>query len=271
MLYDTHCHPYLQIKKSQEEILERFFLSPGRYLNSIWVDIPTSKSSALLAKDYPQIFASIGIHPTSCLDYKDSLPEVLHELKNMYLENSNNIVAIWECGLDYHWLWSLSQKYKLGEDKIIEIQKTFFRAQIHLARELSLPFIIHNRNASKDVFQILIEEDYTNFVFHCYSENLEYAKKLINFAPECKLWFGWVVTFKNAQQIQETAKHIPLKNIIIETDAPYLTPVPYRGKQENEPLYTQFVLEKIIELRGETPEEITKVIFENSVNMFIKK
>jgi len=91
--------------------------------------------------------------------------------------------------------------------------------------------------------------DFKNFIFHCYSENLEYANKLINFAPDCKISFSGIVTFKSAKDIQETAKNIDLKYILAETDSPYLTPTPFRGKEENEPVFTKYVIEKINELR----------------------
>jgi len=271
MLYDTHCHPYLSQLKSQDYILERFFSEKNRHLNCIAVDINTSLQSIWLSKQYPWIFASIGIHPTSTHEYIGKNEEAIKQLSTIYQENKENIIAIWECGLDYHWLESLSQKYTIPIQTLKEVQKTFFIAQIQLAKKLNLPLIIHNRDAKKDVFSILQQENFKNFVFHCYSEDLGFAQKVIDFAPDCKLWFWGVVTFKSAILVQETVKNIPLKNIIIETDAPYLTPIPYRGKEENEPLYTQYVLEKIIELRDESPEEITRTIFENSKSFFIKK
>jgi len=153
-----------------------------------------------------------------------------------------------------------------------KLQKLFFKAQIELAKKYNLPVIIHNRESKDDVLEILQETNFKNFIFHCYSENLEYAQKLLEFSPNCKISFSGIVTFKNALDIQKTAKNIPLKNILVETDSPYLTPTPLRWKEENEPSYTKYVLEKIIELREESPEEIKKTIFENSLEMFwIKK
>jgi len=165
----------------------------------------------------------------------------------------------------------MSSKYSLKKEKIKEFQKVFFREQIRLAKKLSLPLIIHNREASEDVLQILKEEDFKNFVFHCFTENLDFAQRLLMFAPDCKLGFGGVMTFKNAGNVREVVKNIPLKNMVIETDAPYLTPVPYRGKEENEPLYIKYVLGCICDIRGENPEEIEKIIFENSKDFFLKK
>lgn len=268
-LYDTHCHPYLAKNKSQEEVLENFFEREWNYLNSIAVDIPTSLTSIEIAQKYPGARASIGIHPTHCLEYKDTLNETIDTLREIYHIHSANIIAIWEAWLDYYWLKSLSEKHKVSEEEIIEIQKDFFRAQIRLARELWLPLIIHNREASEDIFEILVQENFKNFVFHCYSEDYSFAQKLLDFSPECMLWFWGIVTFKNAQAIQEAVRKIPLKNIIIETDSPYLTPVPFRWKQENEPSYTRYILSHIIDLRSESSEEISEQIFKNGTFFFI--
>lgn len=271
MLYDTHSHPYLAKSLSQEEILETFFSDDWKYINSIWVDIESSLTSIQLAEKYPWVFASIGIHPTHSLDYIWKLDNTIEKLRQLYRANKEQIVAIWEAGLDYYWLESLSEKYNITKEEIISLQKDFFRAQIWLARELWLPLIIHNREAAQDVLDILKQEDFKNFVFHCYSEDLDYAKELISFAPDCKLGFWWVVTFKNAKATQETAVNIPLRNMIIETDSPYLTPMPYRGKQENRPSFTKYILSHIIDLRKESPEEIQKTIFQNSTQFFSLK
>lgn len=270
MLYDTHCHPYLSKEKTVDKVLERFFCGSDRFLNSIAVDISTSLQSIHLSEEYRWVFASIGIHPTSVQEYIGRQKRVINILSDLYEKYHKNIVAIGECGLDYYWLKKISDDHGISQEELISVQKEFFIAQIWLSKKLWLPLIIHNREASKDIYKILVAEKCKNFVFHCYSEDLEFAKKLIKFSPNCKLWFGWVVTFKNAKSVQDAAQNIPLKNIIIETDAPYLTPAPYRGKQENEPIYTQYILEKIIELRDEKPDLITKAIYENSKDFFIK-
>lgn len=268
MYYDTHCHPYLAKEKSQEEILENFFESGWVYLNSIWCDIESSKASIGIAKQYKWVYATIWIHPTSVLGEQIPVFPMIEKLEELYKKNSGDIVAIWEIWLDYHWLESLSKKHNISQDEIVKIQKVFFRGQIRLAKKLDLPIIIHNRSSADDVFKILVEEDCKNFVFHCYSEDLQYAQKLLKFAPDCMLWFWWVVTFKSALWVQNTAQNIPLKNIIIETDSPYLTPTPLRWRQENEPVLVKHVLSKIIDLRDESSEEITRRIFENSEKFF---
>lgn len=273
MLYDTHCHPNLAKNKNWEKIINNFLKeNPEGFLNIIWTDLEKSKQVLELSNKFDRTFCSIWIHPCDIglLD----LGKTILELEKLIVEEKNiiihppsctsfhskgrwKIVAIWECGLDYYW----------KKDKKEE-QKKFFIAQINLAKKYNLPIIIHNRKSKDDIFQILEKTDFKNFIFHCYSENLEYAQKLLEFAPNCKISFSGIVTFKNAEDIQETAKNIPLKNILVETDSPYLTPSPYRWKQENEPIFTKYVLEKIIELRNEKPEIIEKQIFENSLEVF---
>lgn len=271
MYYDTHCHPYLAKEKSQEEILENFFNWWGKYLNSIWCDLESSQISINLAHKYPGVYASIWIHPTHCLDYIDNIQETINELEKLYHKHADKIVAIWEIWLDYHWINSLSKKYSISEEKVIIIQKEFFRAQISLSKKLNLPIIIHNRSSADDVLDILIEMDCKDFVFHCYSEDLVYANRLLDHSPKCMLWFGGVTTFKSALWVQEAAQNIPLDNIMIETDSPYLTPSPFRWKEENEPILVKYILSKIIDLRNEKPEDITRQVFENSIKFFVKK
>ena len=268
MLYDTHCHPNLAKNKNWEKIINNFLKeNPEGFLNIIWTDLEKSKQVLKLSNKFDRAFCSVWIHP--CDIWWLEVKKTIKELEKLIIkekspiipflkgDENNKIVAIWETGLDYYW----------KKDKKEE-QKKFFIAQINLAKKYNLPIIIHNRKSKDDIFQILEKTDFKNFIFHCYSENLEYAQKLLEFAPNCKISFSGIVTFKNAEDIQETAKNIPLKNILVETDSPYLTPSPYRWKQENEPIFTKYVLEKIIELRNEKPEIIEKQIFENSLDVF---
>ena len=272
MLYDTHCHPNLAKNKNKIQIINNFLEeNPEGFLNIIWTDLEKSKDVVELSKTNSRTFCSIWIHP--CDIYGLDLEESIINLETLIIKEKSNIIhspsgtpfekgrwkiiAIWECGLDYYWL----------KDKKEE-QKKFFIAQIELAKKYNLPLIIHNRESKEDILEILEETNFKNFIFHCYSENLDYAKKLLDFAPNSKISFSWIVTFKNALEIQETAKNIPLKNILVETDSPYLTPTPFRWKEENEPSFSKYVLEKIIELREEKPETIKKQIFENSLEIF---
>lgn len=275
MLYDTHCHIDLAKDKDRIKIIETFKKNnPEGFLNVIWTNIESSRNLIEFAKNYDYIFVSIWIHPSDINLYINFDYAIL-ELENLYLENKEKIIWIWECWLDYFYInkeVADSKRFSCSIEQEKENQRKFFRAQIRLAKKYNLPFIIHNRDSKNDVFEILVEEDYKNFILHCYTENLDYANKLIKFAPNCMISFSWIVTFKNAKEIQETAKNIPLNNILIETDSPYLTPTPLRWKEENEPDFTKYVLKYICELRDEDEEIIIKQIFKNSIKIFwIKK
>jgi len=277
MLFDTHCHPNLAKLKNKNQIIKNFFeQNKEAFLNFIWTNPNTNLDVLELANQNEKCFCSLGIHP--CDIYELDLEKEILRIENLILNDKNKkIIAIWECGLDYYWLKpendeKIAKYIPEMQNKVIklkkDLQRIFFKAQIELAKKYNLPVVIHNRESKDDIFEILKQTNFKNFIFHCYSENLEYAQKLLDFAPESMISFSGIVTFKNAKEIQEAAKNIPLKNILIETDSPYLTPTPYRGKQENEPVYTKYVLEKIIELRDESAEKIEKQIFQNSKKIF---
>lgn len=264
-MFDSHCHPYIWTL-NEEEIISSFRNNWWDYLISVWVDYETSIKSIELAKKYDFVYATIWIQPTDSIKYNDK-DNIINKLEKLYLENKGCVVWIWECWLDYHWIPSLINE-DLNEQSIIKKQKITFQSQIKLAKKYNLPLIIHNREAKDDTLDLLKKENYKNFIFHCYSENLIFANKCLKFAPEAMISFSWIVTFKNALDIQETVKNIPLWNILIETDSPYLTPMPFRGKCENKPEMVKYVLDKIIELRNEKPDTIKKQIFENSLKVF---
>lgn len=264
MFIDTHCHPYLAKQKKLEEILENFQRSDWKYLVSIWTDEKTSLESINLAKKYNFIYATVGIHPTDVLKSEKSLQENIQILENYIIENKEYIVGIWETWLDYYWVSENKEEF----EKQKKLQHEYFLAHIQLAEKYDLPIIIHNRNSGQDILKVLEKTQFQNFIIHCFSENIDFANKCFDISPNSMMSFSGIVTFKNAQEITETASKIPLRNILIETDAPFLTPAPYRWKQENEPAYTQYVLEKIIELRKESQEEIIQTIYNNSLEIF---
>lgn len=274
-IIDTHCHPYLNREKNLDFILENFFRNYWKAMIIIGTDLENSKKAIQISKQNKNIFSTIWIHPCDIWNLK--IEETIKNLEKIYLENKEKIVAIWEIWLDYYRILKDAEKFfekwiiKNKNDFISETkqkQKNFFKAQIYLAKKLNLPIVIHNRGSKDDILEILKEENFKNFVFHCYSEDLNFAEKLLEFAPESKISFSWIVTFKNALEVQETAKKIPLKNILAETDCPYLTPTPFRWKEENEPIFTKFVIEKIAKLRSDNIDFISENIFENSKNFF---
>lgn len=203
-----------------------------------------------LVNRYDNVYGMLGVHPTEVKDWTDDLADKIRE----YSKNPK-IVAIGEIGLDYYWDKSFN-----------DLQKEIFIKQIKLANELNLPISIHDREAHKDTFDILKEHNKNSkIVMHCFSGSVEFANECIKEGMYIAL--GGVVTFKNAVKMKEVAINIPLDRLLLETDAPYLTPVPFRGK-ENQPAYTKYVAEEIAELRNITVDEINKATTQNTFEVF---
>ena len=203
-----------------------------------------------LVNKYDNVYGMLGVHPTEVKDWTDDLADKIRE----YSKNPK-IVAIGEIGLDYYWDKSFN-----------DLQKEIFIKQIKLANELNLPISIHDREAHKDTFDILKEHNKNSkIVMHCFSGSVEFANECIKEGMYIAL--GGVVTFKNAVKMKEVAINIPLDRLLLETDAPYLTPVPFRGK-ENQPAYTKYVAEEIAKLRNITVDEINKATTQNTFEVF---
>lgn len=276
-IIDTHCHPYLNKEKDKEVIIKNFFENGWEYMIVIWTDMKSSKTALEISNSNDRIFATVWIHPCDVFDL--DLQESIKKISDYIENNREKIVAIWECWLDYYRILRDEKIEKMEEyqkEKAIklkkELQALFFKAQIELAKKYDLPIIIHNRESRDDVLSILKETWFKKFVFHCYSEDLEYAKKLIDFSSECKLSFSWIVTFKNAIWVQDTARNIDIKYILSETDSPYLTPTPFRWKEENEPIFTKYVIEHIAKIRWDKLDIFSETIYNNAVDFFkIKK
>lgn len=196
------------------------------------------------------VYGMLGVHPTEVKDWSDSLIDKIKEYSI-----HPKIVAIGEIGLDYYWDKSFN-----------ELQKEVFIKQVNLANELNLPICIHDREAHKDTFDILKEYNKNSkVVMHCFSGSSEFAKECVK-----EGWYialGGVVTFKNAVKVKEVAKDVPLENLLLETDAPYLTPVPFRG-EENQPAYVKYVADEIAKIRGISVEEIDKITTDNAKKVF---
>lgn len=248
-LVDTHCHlDNSQYDADREELLKKIEENMEFVVN-IGYDLNSSKNSIELAKKYKNIYATIGIHPT---DIGDSFTEEdYNNLKTLGMEEK--VVAIGEIGLDYHWM-----------TKEKEVQANWFRKQMELARELKKPVVIHTREATADTVAILKEFPDVKGILHCYPGSYETASEIME---NYYFGVGGVLTFKNSKKTVEFVKQIPLEKIVIETDAPYLTPEPYRGKR-NHPEYVKFVVEKIAEIKGVTFEEVLSVTTENAKKIY---
>ncbi|MEC2076582.1 TatD family hydrolase [Metabacillus fastidiosus] len=252
MLFDTHAHlNALQYENDVEEVIQRALDEGVSEIVVVGFDRETIERAMELIEEYDFIYAAIGWHPVDAIDMTDKDLQWIRELSE-----HPKVVAIGEMGLDYY--WDKSPK---------DIQKEVFRKQIALAKEVKLPIIIHNRDATADVVAILEEEGASEVggIMHCFTGSLEVAKQCMDM--NFYISFGGPVTFKNAKKPKEVVQEIPLDRLLIETDCPYLTPHPFRGKR-NEPGYVKYVAEEIAKLRNLSYEEIAKKTSDNGKKIF---
>jgi TatD DNase family protein len=252
MLFDTHVHLNAeQYEDDLQEVINRALEKGVQNMVVVGFDEPTIKKAIQIAETYDFIYASVGWHPVDAVDMTDEHLAWIEELAQ-----HPKVVALGEMGLDYH--WDKSPK---------EVQKDVFRRQIRLARKVNLPIIIHNRDATEDVVTILKEEhvEEVGGIMHCFTGSIEVAKQCMDM--NMYISFGGPVTFKNAKKPKEVAIELPLDKLLIETDCPYLTPHPFRGKR-NEPGYVSYVAEQIAELKGITYEELAAITTANAKKLF---
>ncbi|MGT2964667.1 TatD family hydrolase [Streptococcus acidominimus] len=251
-IFDTHTH--LNVKEFEGRIEEELALAAEMgvtRMNVVGFDEQTIKCALDLAERHEQIYATIGWHPTEAGAYND---EVEQRLRRQL--QHEKVVALGEIGLDYHWMTASK-----------EVQEQVFRRQIALSKELELPFVVHTRDALEDTYAIIKKEGVgpRGGIMHSYSGSLEMAERFIELGMSIS--FSGVVTFKKATDIQEAATYLPLDKILVETDAPYLAPVPRRGR-ENRTAYTRYVVDKIAELRGLSVEEVASATYTNAQKIF---
>ncbi|MFB8465418.1 TatD family hydrolase [Enterococcus hirae] len=252
MIFDSHTHLNAeQFNDDIPETIERAKELGVTKMAVVGFDTPTIEKSLQLSHDYSNIYSIIGWHPTAAGSYTKDIEKKLQEQLTM-----PKVVALGEIGLDYYWM----------EDPK-EVQAEVFRRQIAIAKEMNLPISIHTREALADTYQILKEEDIRDIggIMHSFSGDFEWAKRFLDLGMHIS--FSGVVTFKKAQDVQEAATHVPLDRLLVETDAPYLAPVPYRGKR-NEPGYTRYTVEKIAELRNLPIEEVALQTWKNAHRLF---
>lgn len=243
-LIDSHVHLNdSRYDEDREEVLKRIEDELDFVVN-IGYNLESSKISVDYAKKYDFIYATVGLHPAEEEEYDDNFES---EIRKLALEKK--VLAIGEIGLDYHWM-----------TKTKEEQARIFRRQMSLASELGLPVVIHTRDAMQDTVDILEEFPQVGGIIHCYPGSYEIAKKM---SSRYFIGVGGVLTFKNAKKLVETVEKLPLEHIVIETDCPYMTPVPHRGKR-NEPVYTRFVAEKIAQIKGISLEEVIEITNKNT-------
>lgn len=255
MYIDSHCHiNFPELAQRLPDILARMRENQVTHALCVCVNLPEFPQVLALAEQYPHIYASVGVHP----DYEDTPEPDVAQLTAFAAHPK--VVAIGETGLDY---------YRLQGD--LEWQRERFRVHIRAARKTGKPLIIHTRSAAEDTLRIMREEGAgtqdgaPGGVMHCFTESLEVAQAAI--ALGFYISFSGIVTFKSARALQEVARTIPLERMLIETDSPYLAPVPFRGKT-NEPGYVKHVAEFIADLRGEPLERVARQTSENFFRLF---
>lgn len=256
MLIDSHCHLNMLDLSQHDNSMDKVLAAANNLdvtkFVCVGVDLSHDAELKNLAHQYPDVFISAGLHPNEL----EAVPLDLLLLKQQ--ASHPKIVAIGETGLDYH--------YCKGD---LTWQRDRFRQHIQLARELKLPVIIHTREAQKDTIDVMKEEkiEETGFVMHCFTETWEMAKQVLDLGGYIS--FSGIVTFKTATALQEVAKQVPLNRMLVETDCPYLTPVPYRGRP-NQPAYVRYVAEFIADLRQTPFAEIAAATTQNCFDLFNK-
>jgi len=250
MYFDTHAH-YCdkQFNDDRDEILGAMDSGGVSLILNAGSSIRSSKQSLALADKYSFVYASVGVHPH---DAKSMTDDTVVELEEMM--SHPKAMAVGEIGLDYHYDFSPR-----------DVQRIRFREQLELARRLNKPVIIHEREALQDVLDIVREYRDLNGVFHCFSENWETAKIILDMG--WYLSFTGVITFKNARKAPEVLEKMPADRIMLETDCPYMAPDPYRGRR-NTSLYLPYIAAKVAELRGITVEEVAELTTENGKRFF---
>ncbi|MDV7767186.1 TatD family hydrolase [Peribacillus sp. CSMR9] len=252
MLFDTHVHVNAeQFNEDLDDVIERAKEAGVNNMVVVGFDQPTIIRAMELIETYDFMYAAVGWHPVDAIDMTEKDLQWIEELSN-----HPKVVAIGEMGIDYH--WDKSPK---------DVQMEVFRKQIRLAKKVGLPIIIHNREATADIVNILKEEAASEVggIMHCFSGSAETALECINMNFYISL--GGPVTFKNAKKPKEVAAAVPLDRLLIETDCPYLAPHPYRGKR-NEPSYVKLVAEQIAEIKQLTIEEVSQATTENAKKLF---
>ncbi len=249
-LIDSHSHLILEaFDNDREEVIEQAFSCGVTHIVQSCDNLQEIERNLILANKYKNIWSSVGIHPHEAKTWtNESKDTILNYTKE------EKVIAIGETGLDFFYNYSPQ-----------DVQIAVFHEQIKIAKEVSLPLIIHCRDAFKETIELLKIEKLEKGVFHCYTGDMETAKEALKLG----LYISWsgILTFKNANDLRLIAKEIPLEKTLIETDCPFLTPLPYRGKR-NEPKYVQYVAQELAKIHNVTPEEIGEITSNNTKKLF---
>ena len=250
-IFDTQAHYDAdQFASDREAVLTALPAAGVGLVVDPGCDVASSREAVALAERFDHVYAAVGIHPEDCDGCTDADFDVIRELCRR-----EKVVAVGEIGLDYYW----------KENPPRDFQEQVFRRQIELALELDLPVIIHDREAHGDSLRIVLDYPGLRGVFHCFSGSPEMAQELLK--RGWYLGFDGPITYKNAKRAPEVAAITPMDRIVIETDAPYMAPVPFRGKR-NDSRLLPYVVEKLAEWKGVTPEEMTDITWQNGKRLF---
>ncbi len=257
MIFDTHAHyDDESFDPDRDELIKSLFDNGVGTVVNISATVKSCYDTLRLTREYEHFYGALGVHPEGLDDLNE---ETLEKIKTLCLENSiqkgGKIVAVGETGLDY--------SYDIDKD----FQKKWFRAQIKMALETGLPLVIHSRDAAKDTYDIMSETgcDRTGGIVHCYSYSREMAEQFLEMG--FYIGVGGILTFKNARKLVEVCEHIPLERIVLETDCPYLSPMPFRGER-NDSTRIIYVAEKLAEIKGISTREIIEVTEENANRVY---
>jgi len=252
MLVDSHVHlDDTRFDRDRDQLIQSFNKDGIAYVLHAAYDLNSSIKAVNASEQHSKVFASVGYHPHNAKEVTEDSLSIIEALAK-----KKKVVAIGEIGLDYH--YNHSPK---------EVQRKWFVEQMRLAKKLDMPFIVHDREAHGEIYELIQSEYNTSMrgIMHCYSGNVELAKSFIKMGFLISL--AGPVTFKNARKAKEVAKEIPLEYLLVETDAPYLTPVPFRGKR-NEPAYVRYVAQEIADLKGLSFEKVAEITTNNFKKMF---
>ena len=251
--FESHAHyDDKRFREDREELLRELLPASGvSHIINIGCDVKSSETSVRMADKYDYIYAAVGVHPHELYDMSSQTIDKLRKLSE-----HKKVVAIGEIGLDYYY-----------DTHPREFQRFWFIQQLRLAEETGLPVVIHSREASQDTFDIIERSKVRRGSIHCYSGSAEMAKEYVKMGFH--IGVGGVVTFPNAKKLVEVVEAIPLESILIETDCPYLSPVPNRGKR-NDSRNLKYVVDKIAEIKGVTPEKVSEITKNNAMTLFFK-
>jgi TatD DNase family protein len=266
MIFDTHCHGYWHgLEHRQDEVFRKMHSEGVTRSVQIGTGLDKSRKALDLARRWgPGTWCSAGLHPTGCQDMDPlSAPGLMEQFEELIRANRDKMVAVGETGLDY---FHVTRGKQAGQK---ETQRVFFAAQAELAVRLELPLVIHTRDAGADTIALLKQHGVRRAVIHCFSENLSFARELLDWSEGIYFSFSGILTYSRSAAVQETVRILPLDRILVETDAPYLVPQAVRDQcSVNEPAFTRHVMDFLKTLRSEPGEAVEETVWENSNRFF---